>query len=364
MNKAPTLKDVARLAGVHPGTASKALSAKTRKEVSQRTVALVLQAARELGYRPDPIARSLRTQRSNVIGIILPDLTNPIFPPAVRGIEDGLREHGYTALVGSTDNDLAREEEIFRAMQGRRVDGFIIATARREHSLLQRAARDGIAVVQLSRVIDGSEIPAVLVDDADGMRLAVEHCVSLGHRRLAHLAGPRDMSTGETRRQAFIAACDRHADRISATVVECDSYSVAAGEEATDRLMRQSPRYTAILAGNDLIALGAYRMLRTLGLAIPTDVSVVGFNDMPFVDLLEPPLTTVHVPQYHIGVEAARLLLERLADGTAPAKRLLLPSRLVVRRSTGPAPAGEAPAPDGGSVTRPRKARKAARSST
>ncbi|MFS8477797.1 MAG: LacI family DNA-binding transcriptional regulator [Micromonosporaceae bacterium] len=338
MGRVTTLKDVARLAGVHPGTASKALNPRTRKDVSARTVEAVLNAAQELGYLPDPIARSLRTKRSNVIGVILPDITNPVFPPAVRGIEDALREAGYTALVGNTDNDPGREQELFRAMQGRRVDGFIIGTARRDHPLLRKAAEDGIQLVQLNRVTDDQAIPAALVDDAGGMRLAVDHCVSLGHRRLAHLAGPLDMSTGEHRRQAFLAACERHGDAIEeAIVVNSDGYSVDAGARATEHLLQTAAGCTAILGGNDLIALGAYRVLAERGMAIPKDVSVLGFNDMPFVDMFQPPLTTVHVPQYHIGVEAARLLLERLDNPDAPAKRLVLPSRLVVRGSTGPA---------------------------
>jgi LacI family transcriptional regulator len=340
MNKAPTLKDVARLAGVHPGTVSKALSPRSRREVSPSTVEIVLEAARELGYHPDPIARSLRTKRSNVVGIILPDLTNPVFPPAVRGIEDALREHGYTALIASTDNDLEREAEIFRAMQGRRVDGFIIATARRQHPLLRSAVEDGVPLVQLNRVTDDVDAPAVLVDDTGGMRTAVDHLLQLGHRRLVHLAGPSDLSTAEVRRQAFLTACERHGDAVEeARVVECDAYSIDSGARATRKIFRQaaSPS-TGVLAGNDLIALGTYQVCREMGKDIPRDVSVVGFNDMPFVDMFQPALTTVHVPQYQIGLETARLLLERLENDEAMSKHVLLPSRLVVRGSTGPAP--------------------------
>lgn len=338
-----TLKDVARAAGVHPGTASRALNPSTRKHVSRRTVEAVLAAARDLGYLPDPIARTLRTNRSHAIGVVLPDITNPVFPPAVRGIEDGLREHSYTALVGNTDNDPEREEEVLGAMRGRRVDGFIIGTALREHPFLRSVAEAGTAIVQFSRITDDAGIPAVLVDDAEGMRLAVDHCAGYGHRRLAHLAGPTYMSTGENRRQAFVTACERHGDIVEQVVVECDSYSVEAGARAAEDLLQRSSGCTAILAGNDLIALGAYRVLAEHGTTIPGDVSVIGFNDMPFVDMLQPPLTTVHVPQYHIGVEAARLLLERLRDAEAPAKRLMLPAKLMIRGSTGPAPDRRAP---------------------
>ncbi|HSF26942.1 MAG TPA: LacI family DNA-binding transcriptional regulator [Actinomycetes bacterium] len=344
MTSAVTLKDVARLAGVHAGTASKALNPLTRKGVSSRTVQAVLEAASQLGYRPDPIARSLRTNRSNVVGIILPDLTNPMFPPAVRGIEDALREAGYTALVANTDQDLVREEEIYRAMRGRRVDGFIIATARREHPLLREAADEGVAIVQLNRVTDDGRIPGVLVDDTAGVSRAVDHLVSLGHRHLAHLAGPADLSTAESRMQAFLGACHRHGKAVARPVIDnCESYSVDAGAAATEALLAKHPECTAIVAGNDLIALGSYRALAKAGLSIPGDISVVGFNDMPFVDMLQPPMTTVHVPHYHLGVEAARLLLERLRDERTPAKRLLLPSDLVVRGSTGAPPQERAP---------------------
>lgn len=338
MSRGPTLKDVAKVAGVHPGTVSKALNPLARKEVSPKTVEVVLLAAQQLGYRPDPIARSLRTQRSNVVGIIIPDLTNPVFPPAIRGIEDALREHGYTCLLGSTDNDPGREREIFEAMQGRRVDGFIIGTAMRAHPLLVQAHNDAVALVQLNRVTDGCDLPAVLVDDAGGVQAAVRHCIELGHTRLAHLAGPSTMSTAEVRRNAFVAACERHNDVITErVVVECTNYSIEAGEAGARQLLDQAPAVGAILGGNDLIALGACRVLAEQDRQVPHDVSVIGFNDMPFLDMFEPPLTSVHVPQYELGAESARLLLERLSGGEPISKRVLLPSRLVVRGSTAPA---------------------------
>lgn len=339
MASSPTLKDVARLAGVHPGTASRALNPDAQQGVSARTVEAVLKAAQQLGYSPDPIARSLRTQRSNIVGLLVPDLTNPLFPPIARGAEDALRERGYTTLIANTDNDENLERQLFKAMRGRRVDGFLIATARRHDPLIESASSQGVPLVQINRTTDSTRIPAVLGDDAGGVAAAVQHLVSLGHSRIGHLSGPPAFSTGYERMRAFLDTCRRMGLAVPAeSVVECSAYSIEAGTEAMRVLLRQAPSLTAVVAGNDLIALGAVDALAAAGLKVPDDVSVVGFNDMPFADRMQPPLTTIAVPQYHIGVEAARMLLERLQNPTAPPKRLLLPSELVLRKSTAPPP--------------------------
>ena len=334
-----TLRDVARLAGVHPGTASRALNAATRNQVNGATAQRVLEAALTLDFRPNPVARSLKTRRSDTVGVLIPDLTNPLFPPIVRGIEDHLAARGYVALIGNTDNDDQREMRVFEGMRSRQVDGFILATARRRHPLLLRAAEDELAVVLVNRVVDSHAFPSASVDDARGSRLAVAHLVGLGHRRLAHLGGPQALSTGVGRYQGFLAGMETAGLEVDpALVTFADGFSQQEGARRCRDLLRAAPRCTGVVVANDLLALGCYAALEEAGLRCPEDISIVGFNDMPFIDRVHPPLTSVAFSHYRIGAEAARLVLERIADRHGPVTATFLQPELVVRQSTGPPP--------------------------
>ncbi|WP_042408437.1 LacI family DNA-binding transcriptional regulator [Streptacidiphilus carbonis] len=331
----PTLDDVARAAGVHKATASRALNPETRNQVKFETAHRITVAARRLGYVPNTLARGLRTSRSTAVGVLVPDLTNPLFPPIVRGIQDRLDSHGYTALLVNTDNDEERERAQFAELAARRVDGFIVATARRDHPLLAEAVGRGTALVTVNRTVELPGTPAVVGDDADGVAQAVAHLRGLGHTRIAHLAGPQSVSTGAVRLRAFRQAAGRARD----AVVECAAYTEQAGRAGARRLLLAHPSTTAVLAGNDLIALGALAELAAQGRSCPDDISVVGFNDMPFADRFRPPLTTVRVPHHEMGVQAAELLLELLTRPQPVARTVVLPARLVVRGSTAPPPA-------------------------
>ena len=294
-------------------------------------------AAAELNYQPNPLARSLRTRRSRTVGVILPDLTNPLFPPIVRGIEDRLAADSYAALIGNTDSDDTRERLIFDRLRARHVDGFVFATARLDSPLLAEAARDGLPVVLVNRVADGGAFPAVTVDNARGVELAVSHLVALGHRRIAHIAGPLDVSTGLARYQGFLAAVrGAQLDGGPALVARARAYSVEEGERCCAELLALDPPVTAIAAANDMLALGCYSGLAAAGLACPDDISVVGYNDMPFNGRLRPPLTTVRFGHYLLGTSAGELILERIAALDGPVKILYLAPELVVRGSTGP----------------------------
>lgn len=334
MDRAPTIKDVAERAGVHAATASRALNPATRAMVNARTAGRVHEAARALGYAPNSAARSLRTRTSSVAGVIIPDLRNPVFPPIVRGIEDALREAGYMALLGNTDGDPERERELVAAMRGRQTDGFILATSRRDDTVPDSP----VPTVLVNRRIDGGGVPSVTADNAAGVHLLVRHLAGLGHTRIGHVAGPRSASTGWERYRAYLDATTSLGLDQSAKAVEfAEAFTEAAGHAATLDLFAANPELTAVLAGNDLIALGCYSALAELGRTVPDDVSVTGFNDMPFVDRQRPPLTTVRIPHYEIGREAARLLLERIGSPEAPAKSVVLPVELMARASTGPA---------------------------
>jgi LacI family transcriptional regulator len=335
-----TMRDVARAAGVHPGTVSRVLNPRTRPLVNPVTADRVEQVSRQMGYSLNPIARGLKTRRTFSVGVLIPDLTNPLFPPIIRGIERVLDAAGYTALVASTDGEPARERQRLEALIARQVDGFVIATAQRSHPVVADAIASGLAVVLVNRTIDGGGAFAVVPDDRRGAALAVEHLAALGHTRIGHIAGPQATTTGLLRYRGFMEAMD-DAGLAGARglVAHADAFAIAAGTACARELLADPEPPTGIVAANDLLALGAYTAIAEAGLACPGDVSVVGFNDMPFADRFAPPLTTVHIPHAAIGARAAELLLERIEDPDATPQTLMFEPTLTVRASTAPPPA-------------------------
>jgi LacI family transcriptional regulator len=342
-----TLRDVAVRAGVHPATASRALNPETRILVSEDTARRVLDAAEALGYSPNPVARSLRTRRSHTVGVLIPDLNNPLFPPMVRGLEDRLAAAGYVALIGNTDSDDKRERMVFDQMRARHVDGLVLATARLRHPLLAEASRAEIPVVLINRLAQDYSFPSVTVDNERGVRMAVSHLAGLGHRRIAHIAGPQEMSTGLSRYRGFVTAMESSGLQVdSDLVVFAKAFTVEEGLRCAKLLLERGGQAgqaagtdcTAIAAANDMLAVGCYAALDECGLSCPEDISVVGFNDMPFIDRLRPPLTTIRFPHYQVGTEAAQLLLERIAEHSGPVKILYLAPELIIRGSTARVP--------------------------
>jgi LacI family transcriptional regulator len=327
-----TLKDVARMVGVHPSTASRVLNPATRDMVSPDVTARVLATVEALGYMPNPFALGLRTRRSRAIGIVVPDLTNPVFPPMVRGIENVLDEAGFTAILADAHLG-AQERQILDRMRSRWVDGLILATATRGHKL---AIGDGeLPVVLINRVAaDGAGL-SVCNDDALGIRLAIDHMVELGHKNIAHIAGPQDTSTGYARAIAFVNVMNRHGLEAN-VVVACQSYSEEEGRTAMRKVLGELDRPTAVVCANDLLALGSYDVMRERGLKCPDDISISGFNDMPFVDRFNPPMTTVHIPMFEMGKIAAQLILEVILNPAAEVESRAVTPTLVVRGSTGP----------------------------
>ena len=338
-----TLRDVAARARVHPATASRALNLETRLLVREDTARRVLEAAEALGYHPNPVARSLRTRRSHTVGVLIPDLTNPLFPPIVRGLEDRLAAAGYVALIGNTDGDGERERLVFEQMRARHVDGLVLATAHLRDPLLAEATRSGLPVVLVNRTVQDYSLPSVSVDNERGMQMAVAHLIELGHRRIAHIAGPQEVSTGLHRYRGFLAALEAHGLAADpALVVAAKAFSIEEGLRCTRILLDRAEGCTAVAAANDMLAVGCFAALDEAGLSCPGDLSVVGFNDMPFIDRLRPPLTTIRFPHYQVGTEAAQLLLERIAGQGGPVKVLYLAPELVIRGSTAPLRAGTA----------------------
>jgi LacI family transcriptional regulator len=288
-------------------------------EVARRIRAV----AAALGYQPNVTAAGLRTGRSGLIGVLAPDIADPGFPPILSGITEVLGAAGYATIVVDVGTDSSRELALVDKLIARGVDGLVLATVTLNDPVVGHCLAASLPVVLVNRADRERRLPAVVTDDEAGMRLAVEHLVGLGHFSIGHIAGPQAVSTGALRLAAENIA-----------VESARGYTRAEGRLAALRLLDRRSAPTAIVAANDLLALGIYDALRERGLRCPADLSVVGHNDMPYVDMLSPPLTTVRIAQRSMGNEAARLLLDAIADPSARRQRLVLEPVLIVRAST------------------------------
>jgi LacI family transcriptional regulator len=327
-----TLRDVAAAAGVHVSTASRTLNPATRHLVADPVAARVEQAAQKLDYRPDLVAASLRTGRSRLIGVLVPDIADPVFSPILSGIADALLADGYSTVIADVGSNQEREVELVDGLMARRVDGLVLATVSRSDPVVDHCIDRELPVVLVNRSESDPRLSAIVSDDDAGMRLAVEHLADLGHRHIGHVAGPQHVSTGFLRRRGFEAAAA--ARGIDAAIEVANAYSRAEGARIGGALLDSSRDLTAIVAANDLLALGVYDALRERGLACPQDVSVVGHNDMPLVDMVSPPLTTVRISHREMGEQAARMLLEEISGSHAPQRTVTLAPQLVLRAST------------------------------
>jgi LacI family transcriptional regulator len=334
-SKTPTLRDLAAATGVHVSTVSRVINPQTRSKVSVEVADRILAEAKRVGYRPNRSASTLVTRKSGIIGVVLPDITNAVFPPILMGIEDALREHGCLAIVANVGAGEQEQLFVINRLLGQQVDGLILATACRNDPVIKLCVGQGVPVVTVNRSDETGIASCVVSDDFVGMRLAVEHLVKLGHRHIAHIAGPESLSTGHLRRLGFLAAIEGCGLAPSDAFVYAGSgYSRECGKEALLELMRQWPQASAIVAGNDLVAIGCYDALAEMGLSCPDDVAIVGHNDMPFMDLLRPPLTTIRIHHRVMGLEAARLMMQAIEAPGSAVLEIRLKPELVVREST------------------------------
>ncbi len=329
-----TLKELAAQSGVHPSTVSRIVNNDPGLRVSAATRARVKRLLKKTGYRPDGMARGLKLRQSFVLGVLVPDVMNPLFAAIFRGVEDAALEQGYTVILSSTDGHEDREREILLALQSRMIDGMIVASASLRDSSVLWLREHGIPHVLVNRYSDQKDY-FVGTDDKLGARLATEHLLSLGHRRIAHLAGPRRYSTAVNRRRGYEEALKAASIEPDPALI-IETGFVGAGVTATHRLLEGRKRPTAVVAVNDVAAVGAYDAAEKLGLRIPADLAITGYNDIPLAARLRPGLTTIHVPAQEFGRTAARMLLEQMTNGHREPKRVVMPPELIVRGSTDP----------------------------
>jgi LacI family transcriptional regulator len=328
-----TLRTIADLAGVSPSTVSRVLhpSANTvGRKTAAATAARIQQVAREIGYVPNPHAASLRTQRSSLIGVLVPQLADLVLALIYEGIEDAASELRFGTFVANTHDDPATQQARAEMMLNRRVDGLVLGDARVDGTLAADLRRRGVPYVLTNRRVDGH--PSVTCDDALGGRLVAEHLLSLGHTKVAVAAGAAYASTGIDRSAGFLDAYAAAGHPVPADLVVHSPFDVGGGRRAAEQLLATQPELTAIFAVNDFAAIGAMGAIRDAGRQVGGDMALVGYNDVPLVAELPVPLTTVRSPMREMGYAVVQLLKKRL-DGL-PVEAVRLPPTLMARAST------------------------------
>lgn len=349
---ATTIADVARRAGVSTATVSRVLAGvgPARPETRDR----VESAARELGFRPSDVARSLKRRSTLTIGLIVTDIENPYFPQLVKAVEDAAIAEGYAILLCSADEDPDREASYLDVLVERRVDGIIVAASSLGANQGAWLAHPPLPVVLVNTSAPAVELPSIASDNRAGGRLAARHLLELGHRRFGYLMPPpRNLDAPERLagvRAELVAAGIEVEDggssggdaRDAGLAVSDGAPTVIGGEAAMTELLARTPQPTAIVAYNDLMAIGAMRAIRRCGLAVPGDISLVGFDDVAFAAYVDPALTTLRQQTAEMGRWAVATLTEQMAGREAiirPApERRVVPVHLEVRDSTGPPP--------------------------
>lgn len=332
MARQPTIRDVARVAGVSKATVGRVVNG-SGANVRPATAARVKEAIGQLGYERNAIAGSLRTDRTNMVAIGIPDITNPFWPEVARGVQDGLETKGYVSILFNSDWKPDREQEYLRLAKRNRYDGLILNPTHVNRTDLL-ALRVPVVLLGGGSVLEGFD--SVASDTHQGVLLALNHLRELGHRRIALIAGWTTRERRYTRYPSYVHFHAQQGIALNEKYVVYANFSRTAGFEAARRLMALDEPPTAILAANDVLASGAIAALHESGFEIPADVSVVGMDDIQSAEVTWPPLTTIAKPKYATGQKAAEYLIERMSrEGNAPpARRTKLPCRLVARGST------------------------------
>jgi DNA-binding LacI/PurR family transcriptional regulator len=327
-----TIVDVARHAGVSIATVSHALSGNRR--VAQATRDRIRHSVRELGYRPNAFARSLRTERSHMVSLIIPDITNPYYPTLARGLQDAVHPGGYQSFVCNTDARRDEERSFLNDALQRRVDGIAFAAFATTARMLSAVLRADIPLVSFGTTIRHTKVDQVSSDDLAGAREATEYLIDKGYDPIAMIGGPPGSPPSERRLEGFRAALGAVGTRFDRRSVATGDFTRSGGAAAMRELLSRRGRPRAVFCANDLMAIGAMDAIRRAGLRVPRDVAVMGYDDIEAAALVTPELTTVLNPAYEMGRAAGRLLLERMG-GQVPRSRteLVVPYRLVPRAS-------------------------------
>ncbi len=328
-----TMADVAREAGVSLMTVSRVVN--NKGEVSEATRKRILQVIDRLGYRPSGIARSLATSRTGTIGLIVPDISNPFFADLAKGVEHVAYSEGYNVFLCSTEEDPQRELKVLESLAEYRVDGVLLCSSRLDENRLESALGYFYSAVLVNRALESSSasVGMVLVDDVLGGKVATLHLLQSGHKRVGFLAGPEASHSGHNRFKGYRLALEETGTPYDPDIVMyCDS-NVDGGYQATKALISARRDVTALFCYNDLVAVGALRACEEMGLKVPDDLSIVGFDDIMLAGLVTPPLTTCRIQRDEIGRRAARMLLEQMSGCSGECESVTFTPELIVRAS-------------------------------
>ncbi|HEX9371342.1 MAG TPA: LacI family DNA-binding transcriptional regulator [Roseiflexaceae bacterium] len=332
-----TISDVAKRAGVSTMTVSRVVN--NSGYISQETRERVERAIAELGYVPNALARYLRFKQTKTIALILTDITNPFFTTIARGVEDAARDQGFSVIFCNTDESETEQTEYLQLLLQRQVDGFLLVPASDSDESIAALRARGVPVVLLDRRLSVGEFDSVRCDSVQGAYELVHHLLALGHTRIAVLSGSKAVSTAVDRVAGYTRAMCEAGIGEDQHLVFYDRFTQGDGYRMAQRALAASPRPTAIFAANNFIAFGAIRAIQEADLRIPEDISIVTFDDLPQLWVMDPFLTVVTQPAYEIGHKATELLLDRLAgEGPVETREIMLPAELIVRKSSGPPP--------------------------
>ncbi len=328
-----TSQDVAKKAGVSVATVSRVLndSPHVRPTVKRK----VLRAVKALNFQPNRTAQRLRAKQSKVLGLIISDIQNPFFTSVVRGIEDVAYHNGYSLVLCNSDEDIEKEKLYINIMRAEAVAGVIIASTLESNPLVSDLRQHDIPVVAVDRRIKNQKIDSVFVANARGAYAAVSHLIELGHRKIGFVGLPWTCVPGKERFDGYQQALRENSLPVARSLVRIGDAKQPSGRARTLELLQSQPSITALFVANNLMTLGALDAIHECGLKIPDDISIVGFDDMPWASLLQPPLTAVAQPTYELGHKSAELLLERVKNPGARMEQVQLDTTLIVRGSTG-----------------------------
>jgi len=350
---AVTIKDVAARAGVSTATVSRVLSGIEGAGSQHRRQ--VIQAVQDLDYHPNRLARGLRARQRKLIGVMIPDLQNPFFTGAARGVENVLCEAGYTLLLGHSDGLAEREQTHLGVLRGEGAAGLVLIPGNGPGASYELLRAWDIPVVAVDRAPAGLEVDLVTCANREGARQAVAHLLSLGHREIGLINGPEPFDVARERLAGYQEALSDSGVTVQAPLIVHSDFRQAGGFAAMNTLLDLPSPPRAVLIANNLMTLGALQAIHERGLRIPEDVAVVSFDDMPWAASLRPPITAVAQPAEELGRTAAQLLLERLQDPHRLVRRVILPTRLVIRASCGALPAERASGQAGDPEDDPRR---------
>lgn len=331
------IRNVAEAAGLSVATVSRVLNG--HPSVSEEARERVLAAVESLGYRPNVVARSLRTHRTGTIGLVIGDILNPYFTELARAVEQQARALGYSVIIGNADERADLEDHHVRGLLERRIDGLLVSPADDRSLMTLEAAASHTPMVFVDRWIPGVEVPVVRSDGAEAIRALVAHLHALGHRRIAVITGPAATTTGRERVDAFREALAAYGIALPEEYVGRGDFQAESGRVATERFLNLPEPPEVVFATDNLMALGALDAIGARGLRVPDDVGLAAFDDIPWFSHTDPPITTIAQPTAELGRAAVRALADLVAGGSASST--VLPARLVVRRSCGePEPEG------------------------